>query len=213
MPSRAVRSRASWALCAALCACLPATARAAVFLCHDGHGGTVTTDHPSSDCLQYGGKELNPDGSVRRLILTQQQQEQQEQARQREQTQRDSQLREQREQRALLARYPDAATLQGARTADLHSVQALIDAARQRIQVLDRERHENALDAQFYPNGNYPSDLRARMQINQVQREQEQQMIQAQQRELQRVNRRYDELRARLRPLWARQAAAGAPAR
>jgi hypothetical protein len=214
MPSQAVRGHASWALWAALCACLPATAQATVFLCHDGRGGTITTDHLGSDCLQYGGKELNPDGSVRRLILTQQQQADQEQARQREQALRERQLREQREQRALLARYPDDATLQSARTADLHSVQALIDAAHQRLKVLAREHHDNELDAQFYPNGNYPADLRARMQINQSQREQEQQMIVAQQRELLRVEKHYKDLRARLQPLWARQhaAAGSAPA-
>ncbi|WP_018913398.1 hypothetical protein [Thiomonas sp. FB-6] len=215
MQSQAVRSRASWAVWAALCACLPAEAQATVFLCHDGRGGTVTTDHLGSDCLQYGGKELNPDGSVRRLILTQQQQAQQEQAQQREQAERDRQLRRQREERALLARYPDEASLQSAHAADLHSVQALIDAARQRLKVLERERHDNALDAQFYPNGNYPADLRSRMQINQTQRAEEQQMIIAQQREILRVDQRYQELLARLRPLWARQRATGddAPAK
>ena len=214
MQRQAVRGHASWALWAALCACLPATAQATVFLCHDGRGGTITTDHLDSNCLQYGGKELNPDGSVRRLILTQRQQADQRQALQREQAAREQQLREQREQRALLARYPDDATLQSARTADLHSVQALIDAAHERLKVLARERHDNALDAQFYPNGNYPADLRARMQINQSQREQEQQMILAQQRELLRVEKHYKDLRARLQPLWARQhaAAGSAPA-
>ena len=209
MPSQAVRSPACWALCGALFACLPAPAQATVFLCHDGRGGTVTTDHLDANCLQYGGKELNPDGSVRRLILTQQQQADQEQAQQREQAERDRQLREQREERALLARYPDEASLQAARAADLHSVQALIDAARQRLKVLDRERHDNALDAQFYPNGNYPADLRARMQINQSQRTEEQHMVTTQQREIHRVDQRYQDLSARLRPLWARQQAAG----
>lgn len=215
MPSQAVRSPACWALCAALFACLPAPARATVFLCHDGRGGTVTTDHLDGNCLQYGGKELNPDGSVRRLILTRQQQADQEQAQQREQAERDRQLQRQREERALLARYPDEASLQAARAADLHSVQALIDAARQRLKVLERERHDNALDAQFYPNGNYPADLRSRMQINQSQRAEEQQMIVTQQREIHRVDQRYQDLSARLRPLWARQRATGdgAPAK
>lgn len=207
MPSQAVRSAIPWVLYAALAAALPVGAQAAVFVCRDGHGGTITTDHLDSNCLQYGGKELNADGSVRRLILTRAQAQAQQEQQQREQARIEQQLQQQREQRALLGRYPDEAALRAARQADLQSVQGLIDAARQRLQVLDRQRHENDLDAQFYPDGKYPADLLARMEINRTQRAQEQQMVSAQQRELLRVDQHYAQLRERLLPLWQQQGA------
>ncbi len=205
MPSPAIRRPAWWVLCGALVTALPA--QAAVFVCNDGHGGIVTTDHLDTNCLQYGGKELNADGSVRRRILTPAQQREQQQQRTRQQDLQEQELRQQRQQRALLSRYPDDATLRKARSDDLNSVQALIDAARQRLKVLHRERIGIDEDAQFYPSGNYPNSLRMRMQLNTSQREQEQAMIGAQQREIQRIDQRYAELRARLQPLWSRQQA------
>lgn len=208
MPSHAVRHLTHAALWAALAGCFPAGAQAAVFVCRDAHGDTVTTDHASADCLQYGGKELNADGSVRRLILTPRQQQQQEQAEQRSRAASEQALQDQRQQRALLARYPDESVLQDSEQSDLASVQALIDAARARLKVLHRERVHLDEDAQFYPSGNYPNDLRSRMEMNQQERRQEQQLIASQQREVARIHARYDRLRASLRVLWARQRAA-----
>lgn len=209
MSSLAIGRLKAWALCGALAACLPAGARAAVFVCHNASGGTVTSDYLSSDCLQYGGKQLNPDGSVRRRILTAQQQQAQQAQQSREQAQREHLLREQRRQRALLGRYPDDATLRSAEKDDLHSVQALIDAAQQRLKVLARDRVHLEQDAQFYPNGNYPEGLRSRMRMNQSQRVQEQQLVQQQQQQMQEIRQRYAALRERLQPLWARAAQAG----
>ncbi len=208
MSSHAIGRLKAWALCGALAACVPAGARAAVFVCRTADGGTVTSDYLSSDCLQYGGKQLNPDGSVRRLILTTQQQQQQQAQLDREQAQRERLLREQRQQRALLGRYPDAAALRSAENDDLHSVQALIDAARQRLKVLAREQVHLEQDAQFYPGGNYPEGLRSRMRMNQSQRVQEQQLIRQQQEQMQDIGQRYAALRERLQPLWARAAQA-----
>lgn len=216
MPSHAVRRLGRVALWAGLAACLPAQAQAAVFVCRDAHGGTVTTDHLSGDCLQYGGKELNTDGSVRRQILTQSQQQQEQAAQSRNRAAAEQALQEQRQQRALLARYPNEAMLLESEQADLRSVQALIDAAHARLQVLGRERAHLDEDAQFYPSGNYPNDLRSRMQMNQQERAQEQQLVDSQQREMQRIRARYAALRAQLRVLWVRQhavEASQAPAR
>lgn len=198
------------ALAALLLAALPGACEAAVFVCRDANGGTVTSDHLTSDCLQYGGKELETDGSVRRLLLTSQQQREQQAAQQQLQQQRDASLHEQREQRALLGRYPDEATLMAAQADDVKSVQALADAARQRLQVLTREQHKLQQDAQFYPKGDYPADLRGRIELNREQRQQEQQLVLAQQREVQRIRARYATLLAKLRPMWEQQRAAQA---
>lgn len=210
MPSHAIRHLRRGALWAALAGLLPAGAQAAVFICRDAGGGTVTTDHLSTDCLQYGGKEINPDGSVRREILTQRQLEQRQAERERSQAASDEELQHQRERRALLARYPDESVLRQSEKDDLRSVQALIDAARDRLQVLHRERVNLDQDAQFYPKGNYPSELRSRMQMNQQERQQEQALIDSQQREMQRIRNRYATLHARLQTLWARRRAADA---
>ncbi len=212
MPSHAFRPLSRAALWAALAGCLPAGAQAAVFICRDAQGGTVTTDHLSSACLQYGGRELNPDGSVQRVILTPRQQQEQQQQQQRQDALRERTLRRQRERRALIARYPNDAVLQAAQSSDLHSVQALIDAAQARLQVLQREHAHLAEDAQFYPSGNYPADLRSRMDMNRQERRQELALVASQRQQMQRIRKRYAGLHARLRVLWARRDAAEAAA-
>ncbi len=207
MTTAAVRRLPMWALVGALAALLPAAARAAVFVCHDAGGGTVTTDHLSTDCLQYGGEQLNPDGSVRQRILTEQQQQQQQALQDRALRVQEQHLRAQRERRALLAHYPDEGVLRQSEADDLHSVQALIDAARTRLQVLGRERANLGQDAQFYPSGNYPQDLRARMKMNHDERIQEQQLVSGQMQQMQMIRQRYARLRQRLIPLWAHERA------
>lgn len=208
MPSHAVRPLMRGALWVALAGCLPASAQATVFVCRDAQGDTVTTDHLSADCLQYGGRELNADGSVRRRILTERQQEQRQAADMRSRAADEQALQQQRRQRALLARYPNDTVLRESEQADLNSVQALIDAAHARLQVLQREHAHLDEDAQFYPSGNYPNDLRSRMEMNQTERQQELSLVASQQREIRRIQARYASLRAQLKVLWARQRAA-----
>lgn len=191
-------------------ACVLATssARAGIFVCNTASGGEVTTDHASIDCLTYGGKELNPDGSLRRRILTQRQQDA---ADADALQQRATQARErqaQREQRALLTRYPDRASLDEAEVTDLRTPLGLIAGARKRLATLAAERASLDREAQFYPDHRYPVDLRSRFESNALLARQEQGVIAQQRREAARVRAQYAALLRRMQPLWERAAAA-----
>lgn len=182
-------------------------AHADIYLCRDANGALVTSDHLTSDCLTYGGRVVGPDGTVKRRILTPQEQAQ---AAQQERVERELQRQQrdrQREDRALLLRYPNEAALERARANDLARPTALIAEAKKQLERLARERRQLELDAQFYPNGPLPLELRTKFEENKVLTAQENTLISGQQEEIARINREYDALRARMQPLWARTAA------
>ncbi len=193
-----------------LAATLPGLAHGAIFVCHDEHGAPLTTDHLSRQCLLYGGKELNPDGSVRRVILSPQRQAALDAAQQAAQRAAQDRLDTQREMRALRTRFPDAASVRRAEDAALRTPRALIANAHAQLRALAAEHARLEQDAQFYPNHDYPPDLRGRFETNAVLRDQQTQLISAQQRVIAHTQARYAELLRRLRRLWARDTA-GAP--
>ncbi|OIQ92654.1 hypothetical protein GALL_253920 [mine drainage metagenome] len=202
-------------LCATmlLAALLPQRAPAAIFVCPGADGAPQTSDHLTADCMLHGGRELNPDGSVHRVILSPQQQAAADARQRLEQRDAQRQLDALREQRALLTRYPDAQRLAAAERDDLRTPQALIDNARQSLHDLAAERARLLQDAQFYPDGRYPPDLRNRFEANELlRRQQQQQLIAGQQQVIARTRAQYAALRQRMQPLWARTAAASASA-
>jgi len=201
-------------LCATmlLAALLPQRVLAAIFVCPGADGAPQTSDHLTDDCMLHGGRELNPDGSVRRVILSPRQQAAADARRRLEQRDAQRQLDALREQRALLTRYPDARRLAAAERDELRTPQALIANARQSLHELGAEHARLLQDAQFYPDGRYPPDLRSRFETNELLRRQQLQLIAGQQQMVARTRAQYAALRQRMQPLWARAAAAAASA-
>lgn len=185
-----------------LCALLPVAARAAIFVCRANDGSLLTTDHLSAECLSNGGREMNPDGSVRRVIppggraaVAPPPAPATSASRQR-----------QREDRALLIRYPDVASLDAAERADLQGPQALIDSANAQLADLRRKARALAQEQQFYQHHAEPADLRGRIETNRVLIQQQQSLIATQKAELDGIRARYAALRQRLAALWAHSA-------
>ena len=189
----------------ALAAAWPAVAQADIFVCHTASGPVVTTDHLSTDCLRYGGKELNADGTVRRRILTPRQQAEQSAALTRQRQDQEQLRSKQREQRALLTRYPDREAFDQAERNDLQTPRGLIASARKRMARLASARKALQQEAQFYPSGNYPLELRNRFEENRLLMQQEQQLIAGQEAEMQRIRAQYTHLLPSLESSWARQ--------
>lgn len=198
--------RSAFFLCL-LATSLPTAARAQIFVCRTASGATVTTDRLITDCLRYGGKELNSDGSVRRLILTPAQRTEQDEAAQQQRKIQEAQRQKQREERALLLRYPNRLAFEMAQQNDLQIPQSLIDNARKRLARLAREGKEFDQEAQFYPSGNYPMELRSKLEENRLLVKQDQGLIVGQEQMMTRIRAQYAQLLPQLRALWARQAA------
>ncbi len=184
----------------------PILARADIYVCRTSSGVMMTTDHLSTDCLRYGGKQLNADGSVRRLILTPQQQNEQDAQARQQRDAREQQRRQQREQRALLTRFPDRASLAQALRNELQTPQSLIASARQRLARLTANVKALNQEAQFYPNGHYPPDLRGKFDENKVLSEQERGLIAGQEHEIEQIRAQYAAMLPQLKALWSRQA-------
>ncbi|MDE2605212.1 MAG: DUF4124 domain-containing protein [Burkholderiales bacterium] len=121
--------------------------QAAIYTCVDGHGRRITSDRPITACADREQKELNPSGTVRRVIgptltpneLAAQERQQRlaAEARQREQERR-------RVDKLLLARYPDQAAhdraraqaLQHAQGSEKQRIAARFDAELARLKLL-----------------------------------------------------------------------------
>ncbi|CUA98276.1 DUF4124 domain-containing protein [Thiomonas bhubaneswarensis] len=184
--------------------CVAQGAHADIYLCRDANGTLVTSDRMTNDCLTYGGKVIGPDGTVRRRILTVKEQAALAQAQEAARNQARQQRDQQREDRALLLRYPNEAALEASRINDLNRPQTMIQDARKRLESLERQLKQLRIEAQFYPQGPLPLELRTKLDENKVLTQQENDLIVGQNAEIARINREYEALRVRLKPLWAR---------
>ena len=183
-------------------------AHADIYLCRDANGTLTSSDRLTNDCLTYGGRVIGSDGTVRRRILTMKEQAQAAQDGAAAQSLARQQREQQRENRALLLRYPNEAALEQARMNDLDRPHSLIQDAKKQLASLERQRKQLNIDAQFYPQGPLPLELRTKLDENKVLTQQEITLISGQNAEIARINREYDALRKRMKPLWARTTSA-----
>ena len=179
-------------------------AHADIYICRDANGTLTSSDRLTDDCVRYGGKIIGPDGAVRSRILTAKEQAQAAQAREAAQNAARQQRDKQREDRALLLRYPDRRALEQARQTDLERPTQLIAQAQKQLTELQQQLKRLQADAQFYPQGPLPLNLRTKFEENRVLTQQEHELIAGQQAEVVRINRNYDTLLTRMHPLWTR---------
>ena len=182
-----------------------------IYACVDARGRNLTSDRPIADCIDREQRELNPSGTTRRRIeptytaL---------EAQAREEKQRQAALaalqqqEERRRERALLVRYPNAATHERERAAALAQVDAVIHAARKRLGELAEARRSVDLELEFYKKdpSRAPDSLRRMLQDNAQSVSVQNRFLGEQEDERRRVNGRFDEESGRLRQLWARVA-------
>ena len=187
--------------------CTAPWAHADIYLCRDANGTLVSSDRLTQDCLTYGGRVIGSDGTVRRRILTMKEQAEQARANETAQNLARQQRDQQREDRALLLRYPNEAALDAARVNDLNRPQSMIEGAEKQLTTLQRQLKRLQIDAQFYPQGPLPLELRTKLDENKVLTKQQSELIQGQKAEIVRINHEYDALRTRMKPLWARASA------
>ena len=183
-----------------------------IYTCVDARGRTITSDRPIPACSDREQRELRPGGGVRRTIeptLTA-----------REQAAREEQERqaglvaarateERRRERALLMRYPNEETHERERTDVLAQIDVLIKAAMTRLAELMTERRRIDDELEFYRNdlSKAPSAVRRKIEDNAQSVAVQNRFIREQEDEKRRVNARFDEERARLKPFWNASAA------
>jgi hypothetical protein len=203
-----VPERSGWIVVAAL-AWAPACAWSQLYVCTTPGGRTLTGDVPPHECQNVVIRELNRDGSVRRVIeppLTPEQRSARE-LEEKKRHEREMIAQEQmRKDRALLETYASEDEIEASRDRTLASRQTLIDRANQQLKEfkMDRKRLED--EAEFYAKRQLPDKLKRAMDDNTALQAQQAHAIDDIRADMRRINERYDAELRRFRELVMRGA-------
>ena len=179
-----------------------------IFTCTDSRGTKITSDRPIPECLDREQKELNASGTVKRSlrpIPTAQEVRAQEARDKKEAEDRARIDDERRRNRALLTRYQNQAAHDAERASVLTQVDAGIQTAIKRMAELTVQRKALDNELEFFKAdpSKAPAHLTRRVTEFQDSLVAQQRLIANQLQEKKRVNDRFDEELARLKPLWA----------
>lgn len=202
----------------ALGACLCSIAQAqGIYSCVDGKGRKITADRPIAECIDRPQREINPSGTVKRVVgpsLTAQERAAQEQKDKAAAEVRAREAEEKRRDRALLLRYPSRAVHDKERAEALDQIDVVIKAASKRTTELAGQRKAIDADFEFYKSdpARAPASLKRRLEENDSSVAVQKRFIADQDAEKKRVNMRFDEELVKLNQLWAMGGAAPAAA-
>jgi len=193
----------------ALAACLCSMAQAqGIYSCVDGKGRRITADRPIAECIDRPQREINPSGTVKRVVgpsLTAQERAAQEQKDRAAAEVRAREAEEKRRDRALLLRYPSRAVHDKERAEALDQIDVVIKAASKRTTELAGQRKAIDADFEFYKSdpARAPASLKRRLEENDSSLAVQKRFIADQDAEKKRVNMRFDEELVKLNQLWA----------
>lgn len=177
----------------------------AIFTCTNAAGRTLTSDRPIAECLDREQRVLNRDGSLRTTLqpsLTSDERAALEEEERRVVRERIAKQDAIRRDRNLLARYPDQATHDKARSAALDDVQSGIKASQQRLADLQKERKPLVDESEFYVGKPLPVKLKNQLDSVDVSIEAQTALIANQQVEVGRITALFDAELGRLKQLW-----------
>lgn len=203
------------AWCTGLVCALASVAQAAdpggvsgIFVCVDAQGRRITSDRPIPECANREQREVTAAGTVRRVIaphLSAEERAAAEQRQEAEAAQKALEQEQQRRDRALLSRYPQQTHHDAERNRQLALLNESAATLARRGDELRRAEQEIRQEMEFYRANpaKAPAWLTRKLADNTEQQQRHQQTLAQQQEEKLRVNRRFDEELARLKPLWA----------
>ena len=206
MKRAVLRSTGAAAVLAAAAALCAGGAQAAIYSCIDATGKRVTSDRPIAACADREQRELNPDGSVRRVVpptLTADERAEQEAHERQAAADRAAQQDSIRRDRNLMVRFPNEAAHNKARAKALDDVRNSVHLTEKRLEVLAAERKPLLDEAEFYVGKPMPAKLKQQLDANEAATEAQKSLIVNQQAEMGRINALYDAELARLRKLWS----------
>ena len=174
------------------------------------NGKKITSDRPIAECIHKEQRELNPDGSLKRIIpptLTADEAAAKEQQDREAKADAASRGDAVRRDRNLMLRFPDEQTHHKAREKALGELRLSARISNDRIGGLLEERRKLELEKQFYVNERVnkplPSVLRQKIDANDAALEAQKSLAQNQVAETERINALYDVELARLKRLWS----------
>lgn len=163
-----------------------------IYSCVDDKGRKLTSDRPIAECMDRVQKELNPSGTVKRVLAPP----------------------PSATDRAQMARYPDRASHDKERATALEQFTAASGGAAKRLQELGEYRKGIVGELAFYKStpGKAPSALKRRLDETDANIAAQKRLMDEQDAEKSRINKRFDDEAARLKPQWGAAGTAQAPA-
>lgn len=179
-----------------------------IYTCVDGTGRKITSDRPIAECMDRVQREINPSGTVRRVLRPQLTPPERAALEEKEKAAAEVRAREdedKRRDRALLLRYPTRDVHDKERAEALSQVGEVVKASNKRSQELAEQRKAINADLEFYKDtpGRAPASLKRRLEENDSSVAMQKRFIAEQDAEKKRVNQRFDDELVKLKQLWA----------
>ena len=189
-----------------------ALAQPGIYSCVDAKGLRLTADRPILECIDREQQELNPSGTVKRRVPpvpTAEERAAAEERARKAQEEHNRALEEKKRNSVLLQRYPDKAAHDKERNAALAQSDEVLATANRRTASLLAERKRLDLELEFYKKNpsRMPQTLKRRVEENEQQIAEQKRFVENQHGEKARINTRFDQELALLRPLWLTAAA------
>lgn len=185
---------------------------AAIFTCVDSKGRRLTADRPIAECTDREQKELSRSGIIKRTVPptpTAEETALQEEKNRKAAEEASRLAEEKKRDRALMVRYPNQPMHDKERSAAIQVVDDVIVTANKRFEDLVAQRQTLATEADFYKGdaAKIPVRLKRLIEENELQQAAQKRFLAEQAAEKQRINARFDLELAKLKGLWAQQAA------
>ena len=165
-----------------------------LYVC-SSHGHTISGGLPPPECKGEDIRELNPDGTLHKLIpapLTQEQRRKRDQEEEARRQEEESERAQSRKDRALLETYGSVSEIEAARIRTIAGRQVLVDRADQRIAQYAKERKRLDDEAEFYAKRDMPPKLKDAFEANKALVAQQEKTKADVQQEIRVLNARYD---------------------
>jgi hypothetical protein len=179
-----------------------------IFTCV-ANGRTYSGDRPPPECANSEMRELNRDGSVRKIIprpLTVDEQRAQALEAKKRHEENEKQQAQRRVDRSLLEAYANEQEIEDARAKALDVSKQVIRRAESRLERMDSDKKKLDNESEFYRKRDLPEQIKRAYATNAQDRTTEQKVIKEAQLEMQRINERFDAEKKRFRELIAQGA-------
>lgn len=173
------------------------------------NGKVYTADRPPAECANVDMRELNRDGSVRRIIprpLTVDEQRARALEAKKKIEDEERQLSQRRRDRSLLEAYATDAEIEAARKKSLEGAEQIIKRSQERSLSLSQDKRRLDDEAEFYKKREQPDSLKRAYALNEQAVAAEQKIVAEARAEVDRINERFDAERRRFRELVAQGA-------
>lgn len=178
-----------------------------IYSCVDDKGRKLTSDRPIAECMDRAQRELNPSGTVKRVLAPPPNAKDRAALEEKEKADADERSKAAEEKlrdRALLKRYPDRASHDKERAAALEVVDEVIKTAAKRAEDLTGQRKGIVTELEFYKTtpGKAPPALKRRLDETDGNIAAQKRLLADQEAEKKRIIQRFDTEAAKLKPQW-----------